>query len=83
MAVNETKLEQFFTIYVEKLKEAIADDPERYAFHVDRAEEVSARMKLAFRANSYNYDSQAIRMTCKELGIKHTKKSIEAFLERS
>ena len=41
---------------------------------------VADRMLAAIERGTYNHDSPAFRLTCKRLGIKGSRKAIEAFL---
>jgi len=44
--------------------------------------QVFQRMRNAILRGSFNKDSQAFRKTCKELGISHTYKAINAFISK-
>lgn len=46
-------------------------------------DDLHARMMAAFKRNSANKDSMAVKRTCKELGIGHTYKDIRAYIGAS
>lgn len=73
-------LDLWMQVFAEKLKEAIQQHPELYAYPLAEAEFAIHRMRGAFERNSYNKDSHAIKAACKHFGIKHTYKAINAFL---
>jgi hypothetical protein len=78
--INESFLDRFFAIYPTNLERAILKYPAKYSYPVHEVPIVSARMRYAFKAGTYNHDGFAIRWTCKALGIGHTRKAIEAFI---
>jgi hypothetical protein len=63
------------------LTEAHAKYPDNYRWPVENIPEVHARMMEAIKSGTYNHNSQGFRLTCKILGIKHTRKAIKEFLE--
>lgn len=77
----ETKQAQFFRVYEEELNKAVRQYPDDYAFPPSKVPEVVERMKAAFLRQSYNKDGQAIKATCKQLGIKYTYKAINEFIQ--
>lgn len=81
--VNETRFAQWATAYREALPEAVAKWPAEYPWAANRPEQVAitvAKMLLAFHGGSYNHGGHGIALTCKKLGLRHTRKAIEAFL---
>ena len=83
--VNADKLATFMAVYRVKLPEAVALNPDYYHWHsVEKvsSDVVADRMEKAFASGSYHHEGKALQMTCKALGLKHTRKAIEAFLER-
>ena len=59
----------------------LKDDPEYLAVFLKMPpEELAYKMMAAFEKGSANKDGKGIRRTCKALGIKHTYKAINAFL---
>jgi len=67
---------KFQEAYLKHLKACIVEMPQTYAYPVTDAEKVSARMFAALDTGSASVDSHAFKRTCKELGIKHTRKEI-------
>ena len=80
--MNETNFERFSAVYLESLRRAVAEKPEMYgpAVAADPTR-CHANMMVAFRKGTYNHDGYAIKLACKTLGIKHTRKAIDAFLK--
>ena len=74
------RLARFVAVYAEQLPIAIAKYPVDYCYPVTEAPTVAEKMAKAFASGSYNHDGQAIRLTCKALGFKHTRTAIESFL---
>lgn len=82
---EQSKLEQFVAEYAKQLPIAVEKYPADYPwrFHEGLPTEVVAgRMAEAIRRDTYNHDGHAFRLTCKALGIKHTRKAIEQFIGR-
>jgi hypothetical protein len=75
-----TNMDIFLAAYEAALTEARTKHPEDYGFPIDQLPVVFQRMKAAIIRNSYNYDGRAFRLACKAVGIKHTRKAIEAFI---
>ena len=73
------QVDQFVVVYAAELENAVRKRPEMYGFGLDCVPIVVEKMRNAFYEGSYIYDSHAIRATCKVLGIKHTRKAMEAF----
>ena len=73
-------LDAWMQVYAEKLREAIRQNPEDYAYPLNEAEFAIHRMRGAFERGSYNKDTPAIKATCKEFRIPHTYKAIAKFL---
>lgn len=78
---RETQVDKFIEVYRVKLKEAVRTRPEIYVWPLSEVPTVVNRMRAALIAGSYNHDTLAIKWTCKELGIKFTRRAIEAFFE--
>ena len=72
--------ETFAKVYHQALADAVAQYPNEYAWPVENAPAVAAKMLEAIKRGSYNKDSRAIKATCKTLGIKHTYKAIDEYL---
>lgn len=79
MTTRETNVERFVEVYAKRLAEVVATYPTEYAYPVTAVPGVVAKMRKGFMTGSYNKDGKAIALTCKELGIKHTIKAMEAF----
>lgn len=77
---QQENLDTWLRVYRVKLEEAILKHPELYAYPVQDAPIVAARMREAFRKGSFNIDSHAIRATCKHFRIAHTYKAIQEAL---
>ena len=75
------KLEKWTGIYAEELKSAVEKFPGEYFYGVDSVPSVVAKMRVAFERGTYNYEGRAIRSTCRRLGISHTYKAINGFLQ--
>lgn len=85
------RYEMFASGYRRNLIVAVNESPEQYAVGklgfssnpTEYAETTADKMLTAIMERgigSVNKDSVAFKRTCKELGIKHTYKAIEAFL---
>lgn len=72
--------DKFFTEYRKQLEHAILTYPQNYAYPISQLGIVFEKMRIAIDAGSFNKDSQAIKATCKTLGIKHTYSAIHAYL---
>lgn len=80
--MNQQRFDQFVTLYAEKLTQLRNDRPKEYVWPVADLPAVIGRMTEAIRKGSFNKDGLAFQATCKALGIPHTYKAINAFLER-
>ena len=79
MTTRETNVERFVEVYAKHLAQVVATNPAEYAYPVTAVPGVVAKMRKGFMTGSYNKEGKAIALTCKELGIKHTIKAMEAF----
>lgn len=79
--IRDYRLAQFMAIYTPCLAETLEKYPNEYAWPKADVPVVAARVREAIRNGTYNHDGRAIKATCKKLGIKHTRKAIQAFLE--
>ena len=70
----------FFETYRKNLLRAVLEHPSEYSWPAEDVPLVAARMEAAVLRGSHNKDGYAFKQTCKELGIKHTYKAIDAFL---
>lgn len=84
MKDNETiqsgNLQRFLECYYQNLLKSRKDFPEEYAWSDSEMSVVWNRMVKAIKGGSFNKDSRSFRLTCKELGIKHTYKAIREFI---
>lgn len=69
----------FITRYEPHLRDCQREMPEQYGFSDKHIPVVVGRMRISFLQGSYNHDGPAIKRTCRELGIKHTRKAMEAW----
>ena len=82
MNTNAERLEKFHAIYAEQLRKAVAANPHEYGNPTpERTETTIANMVKAFAMGTANKDGTACRATCKVLGIAHTYKAINAYLQ--
>lgn len=73
-------LKTFLVYYEKNLYLSVQRYPEDYDYPISEVPEVFARMAAAIQNGTFNKDSRAIKLTCKQLGIKHTYKAIEEFI---
>lgn len=74
------RLQKFLDVYKANLAKAHAAKPEEYTWSIDQLDEVYGRMVYAITKGTFNKDSESFKWTCKELGIKHTYKAIQEFI---
>lgn len=74
------QLDTFMKVYEESLAEAVVKYPDDYKYPVSEAPAVAVKMRQAILTNTYNHDSKGFKIATKKLGIKHTRKAIEAFI---
>jgi len=75
-----TNKEKFGELYRANLRRAVTEKPDDYAYAADRVDEIAGKMLAALERGSANKDGFAFKQTCKQLGIPHTYKAINAFL---
>lgn len=80
VSVATPNKELFKAAYVRHLKQCVRDFPGVYAWRESESEAVAARMLAALDRGDANINSHAFKRTCKEMGIKHTRKAIAEFL---
>jgi hypothetical protein len=71
--------ERFKAEYVMALRECIQAHPDIYAFPDSDAELVAGRMFAAMDKGSFSHTGHAYKLTCKRLGIKHTRAAVVQF----
>lgn len=77
-----TNLDNLKHVYAENLKLAHSKYPDEYFWPIEEMPEVIKRMSVAIDKLSFNKNSKAWSMTCKQLGIKHTYKAIEDYIKQ-
>lgn len=77
--MSTDNFERFMVAYSRNLLAAVTQYPGEYVFGEGKVDEVSKKMRAAFVSGSYSHQGRAIKATCKELGIKHTRKAMEEF----
>ena len=89
------EFERFMAVYGEELERATREHPADYrwahaptivhgncgntTFPARTVAQVAANMRLAILSGGYSHDGRAFKATCKRLGIKHTRRAIQAF----
>ena len=73
--------EFFKTVYGQALKQAHEQNPSEYVWPAYELLMVFSRMCVAIDKGTFNKDSKAFKITCKVLGIKHTYKAINEYLD--
>lgn len=73
-------LENFISLYTENLAYYVAMYPKSYAFRVSDIPLITTRLHTALQNGEYNHKGDAFKKTCKDLGIKYNKKSINEYL---
>jgi hypothetical protein len=77
------RFRHFSAVYLEALKEAVEENPNDYRWYPNTPiEVVHGRMMTAVSEGSFNKESAGFRKACKKLGIRHTYKSINLYLNR-
>ena len=88
--VKATNYDKWMEAYAKNLHEATRAHPEEYGYKPEdigterqilRTNKTIELMRKAMRDGTYNHDGRAFRMTCKQLGLKHTRKEINAFIQ--
>lgn len=77
--VNEERFNEFIKVYGEILDENMRVNPIEY---MGTFESTFNNMTYAILMGTFNKDSESFKQACKALGIKHTYKAINEFLER-
>jgi hypothetical protein len=76
--IHEGNFERWCEAFEKGLRQAHAEG--RFGWPASELESVLHRFKVAFASCTYNHDGPAVKLACKELGIKHTRRSIESYL---
>lgn len=80
VVMHPGNFECFMDVYAEKLREARIKFPDQYAWPETEFELVLGRMRTAIERGTFNKDGQAMKATCKALGIKHTYTAIREYI---
>ena len=81
--------EKFLTQYLLALRESIDQNPGQYRWYLQDlslndqnqlVRDFAAKMVTALKKGEADKDSPTVKKTCKSLGIRHTYKAIELFL---
>ena len=76
------RAQEFGKVYEPCLRLMLKKHPEQYCYPESFVPDVVARMTLAFAAGTYSQDGPAVRMACRQLGIKPTRRGMEEFFNR-
>lgn len=76
-----SKLDRFMLVYEKHLKDCVSKYPSEYAWNIADLPLVVGRMYDAIVGGTFSKDSIAFKLTCKELGIKHTYKAIAEYIK--
>ncbi|MEN6367754.1 MAG: hypothetical protein ABFC88_13160 [Thermoguttaceae bacterium] len=79
--MNKAKLDVFMATYIPCLREAVTFHPDDYCYRVEDVPRVANLMRAAIEDGTYSHDGRAMRMTCRILGINHSRKAIAEFLQ--
>jgi hypothetical protein len=71
--------QEFVDLYTNRLEQAVTEHPEDYGFPISKAPVIAFKMLKALERNSYNKESRALKMICKEMGVAYTYSAINAF----
>ena len=71
----------FFDLYKKNLVQMRKEKPGLYCWPIEELNSIHLKMCEAMINGSFNKDSDAIKATCKELGLKHTYKSIKEYIK--
>ena len=77
--MTQTNKERFSECYRKHLRAAVTAKPDDYAYIAGREDEVAEKMLAAVEKKLHNKAGYAFKATCKELGIAHTYKAIDAY----
>lgn len=78
--IHSGNLNTFLEVYRENLIKCVTQYPDEYVWPISEIERVMDRMENAIVRGSFNKDTRAFKLTCKELKIKHTYKAIKDFI---
>lgn len=73
-------METFLASFQKHLTERVTANPGGFMYGVDGVPKVVESMRKALKNGSYFTSAEAVKLACKELGIKPTYKAIEEFI---
>lgn len=78
---GQADFDRFYNTLRTVYDDLMVNDPQ-YAYAASRmtAAELARKMTCGLAAGTADKDGKAIRLTCRELGIKHTYRAIRAYL---
>lgn len=79
--IDPDRLTRFLARYERNLRALVPLRALGYAYGLDAVPGVVARMRRAFETNTYSLDGDALRGTCRALGIRPTRQAINAYLQ--
>ena len=81
MAINQANLATFESHLVDAYRDLFDNDPE-YAYAASRTTptELACKMAAGLATGAANKDGDGIKRACKAVGIKHTYKAIQHYL---
>lgn len=77
---QNNRFEEFIRTYEESLRRRITAEPHRYRYGLDQVPDFIERMRTAILGADSFVIGDAMKDTCKELGIKPTHKAIREYL---
>ena len=75
-------LDDFMRHYKANLITCVTANPSNYRYGISDIDEICHKMQGAILDNTYSKDGLAFKMTCKQLGIKHTYQAIKEYIEQ-
>ena len=72
--------DKFLAIYTRELSKDVLAHPDQFGFEQAQVPAVALKMTTSLAKGTANKDSNAIRRTCRELGVGYTYKEIFRFL---
>lgn len=77
---NKQKIDEFIAIYEGKLKKAVKDYPALYKYRPERVPAIVQRVKESLATGAFSEIGVAMKATCEELQIPHTREAIAQFV---
>ncbi|GAB1345077.1 hypothetical protein MASR1M101_42040 [Gemmatimonas sp.] len=79
-AIDPGSLDCFMAVYGRHLAALVRRPSIGYAYGPDAVPGVVVRMRTALASGRYNLDGMALRGTCRTLGLRPTRRAIDAYL---